>query len=238
MVEYRINPRKGLLLYGPPGCSKTMTARAAATESSMNFMAVMGSELMSMYVGESERKLREVFCKARAMKPCIVFFDEVDAIGATTTGGQQGIVQTVTTLLTELDGLVASEGIFVLAATNKPEVLDPALLRAGRLGTTMYVGLPDAEARRDILRKRILINTGAADRIDEDALTELTDGFSGAEVVQLCDNARSSAVRERIETREKCLIAQRHFQDALAKAEKSVTSQMLQRYAAWGAGRR
>lgn len=215
-----------------------MTARAAATESSMNFMAVMGSELMSMYVGESERKLRELFCKARALRPSIVFFDEIDAIGATTAGGQQGVVQTVTTLLNELDGLVALEGIFVLAATNKPEVLDPALLRAGRLDTTIYVGLPDTEARRDILRMEIPTNSDHVDVIDQNALTGLTEGFSGAEMVQLCGNARFAALRERVELRGGHLLGQRHFKDALARAEKSVTPQMLQRYKAWGAGRR
>ncbi len=237
MVEFGIRPRKGLLLYGPPGCSKTMTARAVATESSMNFMAVMGSELTSMYVGESERKLRELFCKARTLKPSIIFFDEIDAVGATIVSGQQGVVQTVTTLLNELDGLVASEGIFVLAATNKPEVLDPALLRAGRLDTTIYVGLPDAEVRREILRMGTPSNTDHKDSIDENALIELTEGFSGAEIVHMCGNARIAAFREKVDLREERLLGQRHFADALAKAQKSVTPQMLQRYESWGAGR-
>jgi len=238
MAELQIKPKKGLLLYGPPGCSKTMTAKAAATESGLNFIAVKGSELMSMYVGESERALRQVFSKAQAVKPSIIFFDEIDAIGATSAGGQHGSVQTVTTLLTEMDGFEAMEGVFVLAATNKPEILDPALLRAGRLDTTIYVGLPDVEARRAILSMQVPTNTDHADDIDQNALSEVTESLSGAEIVQLCENARNAALRERIESREKRWLGQRHFNIALAKAEKSVTPQMMQGYEAWGAGRR
>lgn len=236
MAECGAQPKKGLLLYGPPGCSKTMTAKAAAAQSGLNFLTVKGSELMSMYVGESERKLRGLFSKARAVRPCLIFFDEIDAIGTTRGAGQHGGVQTVTTLLNELDGFETLENVFVLAATNKPEVLDPALLRAGRLAQTIYVGLPDLRTRGDILRMQLRTMPRGHD-IDEDALSELTDGYSGAEIVQLCENVRYAVLRERIETQEKRLVGQDHFNDALARLEKSVTKKMLQFYEAWGQSR-
>lgn len=214
-----------------------MTAKAAAAQSGLNFLTVKGSELMSMYVGESERKLRELFSKARAVKPCLIFFDEIDAIGTTRGGGQHGGVQTVTTLLNELDGFDKLESVFVLAATNKPEVLDPALLRAGRLDTTIYVGLPDLKTRADILKMELRTMPRGHD-IDKDALSELTEGYSGAEIVRLCENARYAALRVEIETQEECPVGQDHFIDALAKSEKSVSQEMIQFYEAWGASRR
>lgn len=214
-----------------------MTARAAATELGLNFMTVRGPELMSMYVGESERALREVFSKARAVHPSIIFIDEIDAIGATSAAGQHGGVQTVSTLLNEMDGFVALKEVFILAATNRPEVLDPALLRAGRFDTTIYVGLPDIEARQDILRMETF-TMPLGDDVDTKALSEITDGYSGAEIVQLCMNARMATLRERIKTDEKYKVGQRHFDIALGKAEKSVTPEMVHNYMAWGLERR
>lgn len=236
MKNFGAEPRKGLLLYGPPGCSKTMVAKAAATESGLNFIAVRGPELMRMYVGESERALREVFSKARAVRPSIVFFDEIDAIGATVGTGQHGAVQTVTTLLNELDGFETMEGVFVLAATNKPEILDPALIRAGRLDTTLYIGLPDVEARRDILRIQMLSMPLGQD-INEQILSEATEGLSGAEIVQVCKQARWAAMEAVVESQEEQLVSQYHFISALAEVQKSVTVEMVKRYEAWGAGR-
>jgi AAA family ATPase len=236
MDRHGLNPKKGLLLYGPPGCSKTMTAKAAATESGLNFIAVRGPELMSMYVGESERAIREVFSKARAVSPSILFFDEIDAIGATGENGQHSSVNTVTTLLNELDGFQELKGVFVLAATNRPDKLDPALIRAGRLDTTIYVGLPDLAARREILTMRMR-TMYLSDDIDTVALSEATEGFSGAEITNVCQKAGYVAVREEMTTGEKQKVGQVHFNVAMAQVEKSITPEIIKRYEAWAAGR-
>lgn len=147
---------RGVLLYGPPGCSKTMTAKALATESGINFIAVKGPELLNKYVGESERAVREVFRKARAASPSIVFFDEIDALGSSRDGGGGGDVQSgvLTSLLNEMDGIESLSGVTVVAATNRPDVLDTALTRPGRLDRILYVGAPDLATRKDIFRLR------------------------------------------------------------------------------------
>jgi len=236
MKDFGLKPKKGLLLYGPPGCSKTMTAKAVATESGLNFIAVRGAELLSMYVGESERAIREVFSKARAASPCIIFFDELDAIGASRDDGQQGGIHTVTTLLNELDGFEELKGVFVLAATNKPEVIDPALIRAGRLSETLYVGLPDVEARRGILDMQFNSMKLVGD-VDKEVLSDATNGYSGAEIVAVCQQARYAAFEEQISSGDSKQISQRHFSVALAKVEKSITFEMTRKFEAWGAGR-
>ena len=213
-----------------------MTARAAATESGLNFIAIRGAELLSMYVGESERAVREIFRKARAASPSIIFFDEIDAVGAARDKGQQGSIHTVTTLLNELDGFEELKDVFVLAATNKPEVLDPALIRAGRLSETLYVGLPDLEARLDILQMQMR-PMNLSDDVEVTALSEVTEGFSGAEIVNICEQASYAAFEEQIQSEEKCQISQKNFNAALAKVERSVTPEMIRNYEAWGAGR-
>lgn len=214
-----------------------MTAKAAATESGLNFLAVKGAELTSMYVGESERKLRDVFSKARAVRPSVIFFDEIDAIGSTGELNTNGGVQTVTTLLNELDGFEAFESVYVIAATNKPEALHPALIRDGRLNTCLYMGPPDFEARREILTLGMRDMQLGHD-IDMSALSETTKGFSGAEMAGVCEEARDAAVTEEIETGEEQLVSQKHFALALTKVQKSITPEMVGRYEAWGAGRR
>lgn len=138
MKRVGIKPKKGVLLYGPPGCSKTLAAKAVATETDLNFIAVKGAELLSMYVGESERAVREVFRKARSASLSIIFFDEIDALGASQDSSHGG-PNVLTTLLNELDGIEELKGVFVLAATNKPAILDPALIRPGRFTTLLYV---------------------------------------------------------------------------------------------------
>ena len=213
-----------------------MIAKAAATEAKLNFIAIKGAELTSMYVGESERKLREMFRKARDVQPSIMFFDEIDAIGTSEAHSRNGGLQTVTTLLNELDGFRAMEGVFVLAATNKPEVLDLALIRAGRLDTCLYVGLPDVEARREILKLQMLDMYIRPD-VDVEYLVEATEGYSGAEIVRLCQAVRNLAVREEIKLQEDRKVCQEHFKTALTQAEKSTTEEMVRRYKAWGAAR-
>lgn len=237
MKQYGLRAKKGLLLYGPPGCSKTMTARATATESGRNFIAVRGAELLSKYVGETERAVREIFARARAASPSIIFFDEIDAVGAARDKSQQGGIHTVTTLLNELDGIEELKGVFVLAATNKPEVLDSALIRAGRLSETLYVGLPDLEARRDILQMQMQNLVTLSDDVNLMALSEMTEGFTGAEIVTICEQASYMAFEEQTGPKSKRRISQKHLSTALTRVERSVTPEIVRKYEAWGARR-
>ena len=232
MKRLGIVPKKGLLLYGPPGCSKTLTAAAVATSSGLNFLAVKGAELLSMYVGESERAVREVFRKARAARPSIIFFDEIDAIGATREGGQHTGLNVLTTLLNELDGIEALNGVFVLAATNKPEILDPALMRPGRLDTSLYVGLPDLGGRRDILEichKKMDVD----EYLDWNELAQKTVGYSGAEIVSLCQKAGYAALDEEEMTGQSQKVGNRHMETALREVPRQITKDMIERYEVW-----
>lgn len=235
MDRLGIQPRKGLLLYGPPGCSKTLTAKALATESGLNFLAVKGAELLNMYVGESERALREVFSKARAASPSIIFFDEIDAIAGSREQRQTAGLNVLTTLLNEMDGIESLRGVTVLAATNKPEALDLALMRPGRLDTILYVGPPDRPARRDILRIRTAKMDVAGD-VDLDELADATDGYSGAEIVGVCDEAgyRAFADSESHGTEER--ISHEHFRWAMSKVTRQITPAIRQRYEQWTVG--
>ncbi|MCJ1321687.1 AAA+-type ATPase [Xylographa vitiligo] len=234
MTRLGIEPKKGLLLYGPPGCSKTLTAAAVATEAGLNFLAVKGAELLSMYVGESERAMREVFRKARAAAPSIIFFDEIDAIGASREGlGQHGGLNVLTTLLNELDGIETLKGVFVLAATNKPEVLDPALMRPGRLDTMLYVGPPDPEARKEILHITVGKMDVAGD-VDVKWLAEKTDRYSGAEIVSVCQRAGYAALEEQESSGETMQVWQRHFEVGLREVQRQITPEMRARYEEFG----
>ncbi|KAI9745774.1 MAG: AAA+-type ATPase, partial [Candelina submexicana] len=236
MAWLGISPKKGLLLYGPPGCSKTLTAQALATEAGLNFIAVKGAELLSMYVGESERAVREVFRKARAASPSIIFFDEIDAIGASREGGGQGSgVNVLTTILNEMDGIEQLKGVLVLAATNKPEVLDPALMRPGRLGTALYVGPPDLAARTEILRIQSRKMKFGED-VDIDDLASRSEGYSGAEMVYVCEEAGSGAMTEYEREGVKVKICKRHFDSAVAKVPMQITREVRARYENWSVG--
>lgn len=182
-------PTKGVLLYGPPGCSKTMTAQAMATETGFNFFAVKGGELLNMYVGETERSIRNIFKRAAEASPSIIFFDEIDSLAGTRSTGSSGGggVQAVTTLLTEMAGFEERGNVFVLAATNRPDSLDPALLRPGRFDELIYVPLPDVKAREAIvvrMAKRLMFKD-----IDVQELARMTEGYSGAEVANICGSA-------------------------------------------------
>jgi AAA family ATPase len=164
-----------------------MTAQAVANTYGLNFLAVKGAELISMYVGESERAVREIFRKARAAAPSIIFFDEIDAIGASRDSGGSSGLNVLTTLLNEMDGFEQLKGVQVLAATNKPESLDPALLRPGRFDAHVYLGPPSASARLDILK----IGTKGLQLRDDVRLEELVEqieGYSGAEIKSACDH--------------------------------------------------
>jgi transitional endoplasmic reticulum ATPase len=192
-------PPKGLLLYGPPGTGKTMIAKAVATTSEANFISIKGPELLSKWVGESEKGIREVFRKARQAAPCIVFFDELDSVAPHRSGGKRGdshvTERIVSQLLTEMDGLEDLKGVIVIGATNRPDIVDEALLRPGRFDRLLEILLPDNEARKEILKihtsKKPLDKTVSLDK-----LVELTKGYSGADIAALVNAAAMSAIKE------------------------------------------
>ncbi|EXJ90296.1 hypothetical protein A1O1_03395 [Capronia coronata CBS 617.96] len=233
MRKLGLQPKKGVLLYGPPGCSKTLLVRALATEAGLNFLAVKGAELISMYVGESERATREVFRKARAASPSIIFFDEIDAIASRGRSGSD--LNVLTTLLNEMDGFEELRNVLVVAATNKPQNIDPALMRPGRFDNVVYIGPPDLEARREIFLKRL-------EKIDEEQRLELyedieefaraTEGFSGAEIVAICQTAGEYAFDA-----DRDVIISEDIRKAIENTPKSITREMLFEFESWNNAR-
>lgn len=216
---------KGVLLYGPPGCSKTLTAKALASESGLNFLAVKGPEIFNKYVGESERTVREVFRRARAAAPSIIFFDEIDALASTRDALTLAAQHVLTALLNEIDGIEELRGVVVVAATNRPSELDPALLRPGRLDRHIYVGPPDRDARLAIITRRCS-KFDVADREELFArLADATDGCSGAEVALLCQEAGLAAI---MEDRTTTAVLPRHFDHALEGISRGITPEMLE----------
>ena len=193
----------GILLHGPPGTGKTLLAKAVANEADSNFISVKGPELFDKYVGESEKGVREIFAKARENAPAVVFFDEIDAIAAQRGSGGDSQVseRVVSQLLTELDGLEALEEVVVIAATNRPELLDDALTRAGRIEAQIPVGEPDEAARREILAIHTRDRPVASD-VGLEALAAATEGFVGAELAALCRTAATEAVRAHVHARD------------------------------------
>lgn len=192
-----VKPAKGLLLAGPPGCGKTTLAKAVATESKVNFISVKGPELLSKFVGDSEKALREIFSKARQASPCIVFFDEIDGLCATrqSTQSDSGVSNRVLSqFLAEMDGIEELSGVFILAATNRPDVVDPALRRFGRFEQTIDIGLPDPTSRKDILKVH-LRDKPISSEVDVQHLAELSDGLSGADLAAICNDAARRAMR-------------------------------------------
>lgn len=229
----RTSKQKGVLLYGPPGCSKTMTAQAVANTYGLNFLAVKGAELISMYVGESERAVREIFRKARAAAPSIIFFDEIDAIGASRDSGGSSGLNVLTTLLNEMDGFELLKGVQVLAATNKPESLDPALLRPGRFDAHVYLGPPTASARLDILK----IGTKGLELRDDVRLDELVnqiEGYSGAEIMSACDLATHQVLRRVImDGATDHSLCKEDLETGFKSTPKGITAEMLEAYDAF-----
>ena len=223
-----VDPPKGILLYGPPGTGKTLLAKAIATESEANFISVKGPELMSKWVGESEKAVREIFRKARMVSPAIVFFDEIDSLAPRRgfTSETQVTERVVSQLLTELDGLEPLREIVVIAATSRPDMLDPALLRPGRFDRLIYVPPPDKKARLEILK----IHTRKmpiADDVDLLKLAEATNGFVGADLAALCREAAMLALREDIEAK---MVRWKHFEKALQKIHPTVTPEAIRWY--------
>jgi transitional endoplasmic reticulum ATPase len=193
-------PPKGILLYGPPGTGKTLLAKAVATESEANFISIKGPEILSKWVGESERAIREVFRRAKQAAPSVIFFDEVDAIAPIRGGGygdSHVTERVISQLLTEMDGIEELRGVVVLAATNRPDIIDPAILRPGRFDKILYVPLPDFEARKEILKIH-LRNKPLAEDVDVDDLARRTEGYTGADLAAVCNTAVTLAIREHV----------------------------------------
>ncbi|KAI1173167.1 putative AAA family ATPase/60S ribosome export protein Rix7 [Nemania sp. FL0916] len=198
-----IDAPSGVLLWGPPGCGKTLVAKAVANSSKANFISVKGPELLNKYVGESERSVRQVFSRARASAPCIVFFDELDAlVPQRNSGGTDSSTRVVNQLLTELDGMNNRTGVYVIGATNRPDMIDAAILRPGRLGTNIFVGLPNADGRVEILKtriKRLIPSYTDFDLLEMVARDARCDGFSGADMDNLHSAATKAAMRRIIQ---------------------------------------
>uniref|UniRef100_K3W9Z8 AAA+ ATPase domain-containing protein n=1 Tax=Globisporangium ultimum (strain ATCC 200006 / CBS 805.95 / DAOM BR144) TaxID=431595 RepID=K3W9Z8_GLOUD len=226
-IRMGIRPPKGVLLYGPPGCSKTLTAKALATESSMNFIAIKGPELFSKWVGESEKAVQSIFRKARAAAPTVVFFDEIDAIASQRGGGDGGGSQVadrvLSQLLTELDGIEPLKQVLVVAATNRPDLIDSALMRPGRIDRVLYVGPPDLQARHEILSIHCRKIPLASD-VNLQELAIATARFSGAELYSLCREAAMAAIEE---SKTADVVNTRHFLRALTLIQPQIDDAML-----------
>jgi len=227
---------RGILLHGPSGTGKTLMAKAVATESEANFVSVRGPELLSKWVGESERGIREIFKRARQSAPCVIFFDEIDSIAPIRGGGTETAVteRVVSQLLTELDGMENMRGVIVLAATNRADMIDPALLRPGRFDKIIQIPMPDKESRLQILKINSedipLADQNGPDKIDYDKLADMTDGLSGADVAAISNTAVSLVVHEHLdkepdvkEVEKKAATAKvtmKHFEDAVKKVRE------------------
>ncbi|MFH0862963.1 MAG: CDC48 family AAA ATPase [Candidatus Altiarchaeota archaeon] len=222
-----INPPKAVLLYGPPGCGKTMLAKAVATESEANFIAIKGPELLSKWVGESEKGIREIFKKARQTAPTIIFFDEMDAM-APRRGMEFGshVTETVVNqILTEMDGIERLENVIILGATNRPDMLDPSMLRPGRFDRLVLVPLPDKEAREEILRVHTKGMPLRAVNVEE--LARKTEGYTGADIEALCREAAMAAMREDTAASH---VDSKHFEKAFQEVRPSVTQDEAKSY--------
>ncbi|KAI0766149.1 valosin-containing protein [Trametes elegans] len=259
-IKYGMSPSKGVLFYGPPGTGKTLLAKAIANETQANFISIKGPELLTMWFGESEANVRDVFDKARAAAPCVMFFDELDSI-AKARGGSSGDAggagdRVLNQILTEMDGMNAKKNVFIIGATNRPDQIDPALLRPGRLDQLIYIPLPDEPSRLSIL-KAALRKSPVAPDVDLNYLAKNTHGFSGADLTEICQRAAKLAIRESIEAdirraRERKekedasdvkmeedeaeeedpvpVITRAHFEEAMRFARRSVSDADIRRY--------
>lgn len=226
-VRMGIRPPKGILLFGAPGTGKTLIARAVATESKANFISIKGPEIMSKWVGESEKAVRMIFKKAKQVSPSIVFLDEIDAIaprrgGASDSGATERVVNQ---LLTSMDGLEDLENVFVIAATNRPDIVDPALLRPGRFDKLMLIPVPDEETRLKILQ--VHTKNMPLDKVDIKTLAKRTAGYVGADLENLCREAALSAMRQ---SKTASKVTTQHFDDALALVGPSTDQETMKYY--------
>lgn len=242
-----------VLFYGPPGCGKTLMAKAIANECGANFISVKGPELLNAYFGGSEANVRDLFDKARAASPCILFFDEMDSIARARGSGQGSETsdRVINQILSEIDGIGSGKTLFIIGATNRPDILDPGIMRPGRLDQLIYIPLPDFESRVSIFQAN-LRKSPVAEDVTFELLAEVTDGFSGADITEICQRAAKNAIREsiageierqrRVEagelTQEEAdalpdpvpVITRSHFEDSMGKARRSVTPDIVAQY--------
>merc|ERR1719382_562620 len=255
--KFGMKPSKGVLFYGPPGCGKTLLAKAVANECSANFISIKGPELLTMWFGESEGNVREVFDKARTAAPCVLFFDELDSVGQA-RGSSQGDAggasdRVLNQLLTEMDGAGSKKNLFFIGATNRPDILDEALIRPGRLDQLIYLPLPDKASRVNIFKAN-LRKSPVAQNVTFDFCAELTQDFTGADITELCQRAAKAAIRECIAAEEDRrrlaaengetpdaemaegvedpvpVISRDHFEEAFQAARRSVTTHDLYKF--------
>ena len=253
--KFGMKPSKGVLFYGPPGCGKTLLAKAVANECSSNFISIKGPELLTMWFGESEGNVREVFDKARGAAPCVLFFDELDSVGqarGSSMGDAGGASDRVLNqLLTEMDGAGAKKNLFFIGATNRPDILDEALIRPGRLDQLIYIPLPDKPSRLNIFKAN-LRKSPIAQNVNMGFCADLTENFTGADITELCQRACKAAIRESISAEEDRrrlageagadadmqedvedpvpMITRRHFEEAFAAARRSVNTHDLAKF--------
>jgi len=251
MNKFGLEPSSGVLFYGPPGCGKTLMAKAIATECKANFISIKGPELLTMWYGESESNVRDIFSKARHASPCVLFFDEIDSIASSrgSSAGDNNVTdRVINTILTEMDGMTRKNNVFVIGATNRPELLDSALLRPGRLDQVVYISPPDKESRLQII-KIALANTPVSDGFSPVEIAENTEGFSGADITEICRSAVRNAVREYMTVKDaaakqnakddgeemgeiemEALVTRDNFVAAMKSARKSIKDSDLKRY--------